>query len=145
MKLKSNFAEEIHVLASQKPRILVKGEDRTESIRSWRRNGDKIAITFSSGKTYSYNAYNVQFIDSAVNSGFARDCFEYLKTIAEKVGLPVRLGDGRVVNTLAQSYSKIDFAAPDSILGAFLSGISPVQNSAPAKYGSIFPFGFNIS
>jgi hypothetical protein len=53
--------------------ILIKGEDKTAEIRSWRYNKGRIIVTFQDGRTYQYGHYNVKFFkDPKVMS--ARDC-----------------------------------------------------------------------
>ncbi|MFW5879288.1 MAG: DEAD/DEAH box helicase, partial [bacterium] len=144
--------------------IYLKGEDKTESIRYYKRIGNKYNVTFNSGKTFTYNAKNVRIIESALNSSNSRNCFDYLKEIAAAVGLKAEVTKGKVINILSHNYSKIDFVIPDSMLGAFLCGELP--ESKPQKTGvaycgaffketkqhapevitdTIYPFGFNVS
>jgi superfamily I DNA and/or RNA helicase len=121
-------------------KILVKGEDKTDDIRSWRRNGDKIDITYSSGKTYPYSEQNVRFVASALAKPSANKCFEYLTHIAQEVGL--KDPDGN--NILANRYAKIDFVSEDCMLSAFLLG--KLNLSKTDFVGNVvYPFGFNIS
>jgi len=74
-------------IPNDKVRIIVKGEDKTASIRAWSEKNGKSNITYSSGETYPYNANNVQFKHSVLSNETASDCFEYLKRIAQTVGL----------------------------------------------------------
>ena len=123
-----------------KVQIVVKGEDKTESIRVWRRNGNKIDITYKNGKTYSYRSDNVRFKKSGLSNRLSSDCFEYLKRIAQVVGIEVPY----VGNILSHHYEKIDFIDPDSMLYAFLSG--NIQNTVQKNTSAaVFPFGFNMS
>lgn len=123
-----------------KVQIVVKGEDKTESIRVWRRNGNKIDITYKNGKTYSYRSDNVRFKKSGLSNRLSSDCFEYLKRIAQVVGIEVPY----VGNVLSHHYEKIDFIDPDSMLYAFLSG--NIQNTVQKNTSAaVFPFGFNMS
>ena len=45
-------------------RIIIKGEDRTDEVRSWSKDNGKVAITYLSGKTYTYSLSNVRFIQT---------------------------------------------------------------------------------
>lgn len=174
--------------------ILVKGEDKTSSIISWKfeKNKSVVYITYNSQKTYPYSTHDVQFlkdpdiveivnrlvlrngipmfgvvqvqffvrycrlvyktgykevvnsseirvVESALNCPASRDCFEYLKQIANATGLSV---DGH--NILSHHYSKIDFIRSDSVLGAFLSG-SYGNGFSEKKTTAVYPFGFNLS
>ena len=174
--------------------ILIKGEDKTASVTSWRfdRHKPVVFITFNGQKEYPYNTAYVEFLknpeiielddrialkDGAplsgakqlqffeqycrvvyksrykelvpsssiriVKSAFhvpeSKNCFEYLKQIAIRVGL-VNAGH----NILAQSYEKIEFVREDSVLAAFLSG--KYDKELVEKNTSIvYPFGFNLS
>jgi hypothetical protein len=111
----------------------------------------------------------VKFVASCLRTKGASECLDYLKAIADAVGLPG--DDGR--NVLANRYERIDFIREDSILGAFLNGCLGMNenvvstsnnqqgyggaakhmdairniantNDAPAL-STIFPFGFNGS
>ena len=144
--------------------IYLKGENKTESVREFKYDGGKYQVTFTDGKTFTYNACNVRIIESALNVPKSRDCFDYLKDIAAAIGLNVEIDKGKVVNILSHNYSKIEFVLPDSMLGAFLCGKLPEaksQNAGVAYCGDffkeikphksevltdiIYPFGFNAS
>ena len=129
-------------------RIYLKGEDKTKSIQNFARVGDNYQMTFVNGKTFTYKANNVQIMESALNAPKSGDCFNYLKRIAEKVGLTVEIDEGKVINILTKNYAKIDFVPPDSMLGAFLSG--KLKEEKTNKYEitntfHVYPFGFNAS
>lgn len=127
-------------MLKEKVRIIVKGEDQTDRIYKWHERNGKINITYSSGKAYSYNIENVQIKHSALSNDNALKRFEYLKRIAQTIGLE----DPRVGNILANRYNKIDFVNEESMLSAFLTGKvhrSKQLNTAVA----IYPFGFNMS
>jgi len=124
----------------EKVQIIVKGEDKTDSIRSWNKIGGKINITFSDGKTYSYNTNNVQIKRSALSNDIALQCFEYLKSIAQVVGLL----DSDGGNILANRYNKIGFLDEDNMLSAFLTGKIHKEKQSN-KTVNIYPFGFNMS
>lgn len=121
-------------------RILIKGKDRSASVSGWRKKDNKIEIEYKNGKKYSYNAQNVQIQYSALANDIAQNCFEYLKCIAQAVGLK----DSNVGNILLNHYQKIDFINKDSILAAFLTGeLFNIDKDNPLT--AIYPFGFNIS
>jgi superfamily I DNA and/or RNA helicase len=123
-----------------KVRIIVKGEDKTDRIRAWSESDGKIDITYSNGKTYTYNANNVQIKHSIVSNDTAAKRFEYLKRIAQTVGLQ----DSRTGNILANRYEKIDFLDEECMLSSFLTGkLNTAEKSNPIE--SIYPFGFNTS
>jgi len=123
-----------------KEQIIVKGEDKTDSIHSWSENDGKINITFSNGKTYTYNKNNVQIKCSALSNETALKCFEYFKKIAQTVGLQDRDGG----NILANHYNKIDFLSEESMLFAFLTGKIHTEKQSN-KVVTVYPFGFNNS
>ena len=172
--------------------ILVKGEEKTESISSCLYEDGKWQITFERGKTYSYNYLNVQWLknpvllDAATTivymhsqpvSGIAKifdfgdyiricfvtgykkvysrqeitleqscliksdanNCFEYLKQLADKVGVTDE--DDR--SFLGKQYEKINFVSPGSVLAKY---VSPTElGFKQLTQMPIFPFGFNLS
>ena len=131
-------------------RIYLKGEDKTDSILDVQLVGDKYKVIFKNGKVFTYNVYNVQFAASALNEKKSSDCFEYLKRIANNIGLIVKFENDNNLNILSHNYSKIDFVAPNGMFGAFLSGKLPEitsEESSIAKQtlDTIYPFGFNES
>ncbi|MDD3419012.1 MAG: AAA domain-containing protein [Candidatus Gastranaerophilales bacterium] len=148
----------------KKSLIYLKGENQTENVQSINRIGDKYNVTFNNGKTFTYNASNVRIIESALNTPKSRDCFEYLRDIAEAIGLRAEVEAGKIVNILSHNYSKINFVHPNSMLTAFLSG--KLSETKPEKQklayrkhffnkkpqdnysiitDTIYPFGFNAS
>ena len=120
--------------------ILIKGEDKTQQIKTLNDIGSKIKIVFHNDpKTYFYNKKNVKIIHSTLANLDAKNCFNYLKDIAKAIGLLTPEGD----NILSQHYSRIDFIREDSILSSYLtSTFNPVPDAVPL---AIFPFGFNTS
>ncbi len=127
-------------MPQDKIQIIVKGEDKTDSIRTWNEHNGKINITYLNGKTYSYNTNNVQINHYTTSNATTLDCFEYLKRIAQTVGLQ----DPRVGNILANRYEKIVSINEESIFYAFLSGELPtVKQKSTAT--TVYPFGFNMS
>ncbi|WP_162502666.1 AAA domain-containing protein, partial [Treponema endosymbiont of Eucomonympha sp.] len=124
-----------------KQQILVDGKDKTGSIRSWQRNGGTVDITYgASGKTYTYAARRVRFVDSALANPSADKCFAYLYRIAQTVGL--KDSDGN--NILANRYVKIGFVSKDSMLSAFLRGKLDIRGTDSVG-NAVYPFGFNLS
>ena len=120
--------------------VLIKGEDKTKQIKSIQFVGPKIRVVFKNDpKEYSYNRHNIRIIKSALSNKISNKRFQYLKEIAQVVG--VRAEDG--TNILEQHYNKIDFIPPDSCLATYLSG-SYEQTGKPLPL-TIFPFGFNSS
>lgn len=174
--------------------ILIKGEDKTKSITTWRFEERKPVVWISFGaKEYPYNSTDVKFyknpitkdvkdrlvykgkdicpgavqiqtfkdysriiystgytelvfsrqvkvIDSALNNPKSKDGFNYLKQLANEIGLCGP--DGR--NILADRYEKIDFVREDSMLAVLLNGELP-DNTHSDQNTEIYPFGFNLS
>jgi very-short-patch-repair endonuclease/RecA/RadA recombinase len=127
-------------MLQDKVQIIVKGEDKTDSIRAWSEKDDKINITYSNGRTYSYHATNVQIKRPALSNSTVLHRFEYLKCIAQTVGLQ----DPRVGNILANRYEKIDFINEESIFFAFLSEKLCMVKLTETPV-TVYPFGFNMS
>ncbi len=177
--------------------IIVKGQDKTFSIKKWNYNEYKnvIFITYANGKSYPYSLLDVDFyqnpqnmgvsdkrvycleqiksdvetvqlfgpfsrlifknghtetycskdikiVNSALNDKKSNCCFQYLKEIANAIGL--RNENNR--NILAAHYDKIDFVSEESVLATFLSGKQTEKVvSATKKINIIYPFGFNLS
>jgi hypothetical protein len=130
-----------------KHQIYLKGEDKTYSVRSFKRIGNKFEVIFNSGKKFTYNASNVQIIESALSSQKSRNRFDYLKSIAHAVGLSVEVTKGKVINILSNNYSKIGFVFPDSVLAAFLDGELSRRGLGRDSIvlDTVYPFGFNAS
>lgn len=128
--------------------IYLKGENKTENVLDYKRIGNKYEVTFIGGKVFTYNASNVQIIESALSEKKSRDCFDYLKRLAEEIGLKAEVEEGKVINILSHNYSKINFVNPDSVLGAFLTSKLPEQktpSSSTMISDTVYPFGFNVS
>ncbi|MCL1925988.1 MAG: AAA domain-containing protein [Syntrophorhabdaceae bacterium] len=128
-------------MRQDKAKIIIKGEDKTHSIRSYSEHGDKVRVVFNSGKAYFYSSANVIIEDSTLSDGNASNCFEYLKGIARAVGLH----DPQTGNILSNQYEKIEFVGKaDNMLAAFLTGNLP-DTDGEKKFSTIYPFGFNHS
>lgn len=101
--------------------------------------GSYIRLIQSNGNYTTVPSYKVSFEQKKQSEIKLEDTFEYLKNIAQSVGLIV---DGK--NILAANYSKIDKVSTDSVLFDYLSG--SIQDNSPPNAKSIFyPFGFNLS
>lgn len=101
--------------------------------------GRYFRIIYRTGYKEVVSAASIQIVESALRIKKAKDCFEYLKQIADKTGLIVN-----DINILANNYASIDMVREDSVLAAFLSGKyeeKRTSNAAPIVY----PFGFNLS
>jgi len=134
-------------LRHKKFQIYLKGEDRTDSVQEYKRIGNRYEVIFLGGKKFTYNAENVEVIESELNAPKSRDCFEYLTQLANEIGLKVDVGDGKSINILAQSYSKIEFVNPTSMLGRYLSSKIPENKMDDSDLipVRVYPFGFNAS
>ncbi|WP_286753987.1 MULTISPECIES: hypothetical protein [Sphingobacterium] len=72
----------------QKETIYIDGKDKTKDIQSYSFVSEKRIVAFkSSNKQYTYNKDKVQIIKSAFQSKKAATTFNYLKAIADAVGL----------------------------------------------------------
>ena len=120
--------------------IIIKGEDKTNSIIKYAENNGKIDITYSNGKIYSYDSKNVQINHFTLLNNTISNRFEYLKHIAECTGL--KDPDGG--NILLNHYNKIHFLSEESMLSAFLIGKLQTAKQTNTE-GVIYPFGFNTS
>jgi superfamily I DNA and/or RNA helicase len=133
-------------MSLKKELIYIDGNNRTDDIVSCRFIGmgsikDKCAIKYKNNDTeYFYSANKVKIVKSAISSEKSNDLFQYLKQIADTVGLTTEEGK----NILAYSYSKITFIPEYSILANFLNRVQPTANNF-SKPIEIFPFGFNVS
>ncbi len=125
--------------------IFLKGEDKTYSVKTFERIGSKYKVVFNSGKAFTYNARNVQIVESVLKQERPKDIFDYLCKVAAKVGLKAKVGDGKEINILSHNFSKLGFIDQDSILGHFLSKSNPNVKSERHLKQQIYPFGFNSS
>ena len=120
-------------------RIFLKGEECTNKIIRYQKVGNKYNIIFNNGKQYTYAGYNVKIIESELKDQKAKNCFEYLKDIANAIGL-TKNGE----NILLSNYNKIDFIDSNSMLAKFISQKHP-NNDDKLKQNIVYPFGFNNS
>ena len=121
--------------------IYINGKNETDRIASFSYRGDKYAIIFKgSDKEYLYGQDKAKIVKSGISDNKALNIFNYLKKIADVVG--VKTDDGK--STLTISYEKISFIPEDSILANYLNGKIPLKNKNN-RLIDIFPFGFNLS
>lgn len=120
-------------------RIFLKGEELTDDIIRYQKVGNRYNVIFKNGKQYTYSAYNVKIIESALKDKNSKACFEYLKEIADEIGIVYK---GK--NLLSSSYNKIKFIDKESMLAKFISkNLSGKKEHI--KSNIIYPFGFNKS
>src|SRR5690606_23340429 len=121
--------------------IYIDGKDETDRIEKYWHQGDRCVIVFkNSNRQFSYSADRASIVKTAVSDEKAYDVFNYLKEIADTVGLKTEKGN----NILSTTYDRISHVPKNCILANFLNGTLPKQhNSEPTT--AIFPFGFNLS
>lgn len=120
-------------------RIFLKGKECTNKVVKYQKIGNKYNVVFNNGKQYTYAAYNVKVIESALKDKKSKTCFEYLNDIACAVGLE-KNGE----NILLSSYNKIKFIDKNSMLAKFI-GQRLSSNNYELKQNIVYPFGFNNS
>lgn len=128
-----------------KAKITIRGQDRTNNVRSYSEHGNKVRIVFNDGKVYSYNAVNVKIETPTPSEINAANTFEYLKAIADVVGLQ----DPVAGNILTNHYKKVEYPGKtENMLSAFLKAQLPgadIVNDTAEEFAPIFPFGLNHS
>ena len=125
----------------RKELIYIDGKDRTEDIVSYSFVDNRCLVTYKNSNTsYAYGKNKIKIVKSALNSDKSSNLFNYLKKIADTVGLKTDEGN----NILADSYSKITFVSEDCVLSNYLNEIMPRKKTYHSMI-EIFPFGFNIS
>lgn len=125
----------------KKHAIYIDGKDKTDEIQSYSFIGNKCIVAYkNSTKSYSYGQSRVRIVKSAIQSKKAETIFNYLKEIANTIGLTTEEGN----NILADSYDKISFIPEDSILSNYLNEHPPHKSNSDLS-PDIFPFGFNLS
>lgn len=120
-------------------RIFLKGEECTHKVLRYQKVGNRYNVVFKSGKQYSYASYNVKIIKSATDNEKAKNCFEYLKDIANAIGL-IKNGE----NILLSNYNKINFIDKESMLAKYINQALSCKN-IKFEQNIIYPFGFNNS
>ena len=128
-------------MSLKREQIYIDGQDVTNSIERYSYEGNRCVIVFkNSDKEFHYNKNRAKIMKTAISDEIAFCVFNYLKKIADTVGLITEDG----YNILSRSYDTISVIPKTSILSSFLNGNLPTNNR---NYGSpeFFPFGFNIS
>lgn len=121
--------------------IYIDEKDETDRIAQYSYKGDKICIVFKNGnKEFFYNKTRARIVRTAVSSDKAFNVFNYLKEIADTVGLKTEEGS----NILARSYDSISEITKDCVLAGFLNS-SLSATSVSTTNPDFFPFGFNLS
>jgi superfamily I DNA and/or RNA helicase len=121
--------------------IYIDEKDVTDRIEKYSCKGDRCVVFFkNNNKEFSYGKNRVRIVRTAVSGEKAYSVFNYLKEIANTVGLKTEEGD----NILARSYESISEIPEDCILSSLLNGSLPPSNNNSANI-VLFPFGFNLS
>lgn len=121
--------------------IYIDEKDETDRIAEYSYRGDKVCIVFkNSNKEFSYSRNRARIVRTAVSSDKAFNVFNYLKEIADTVGLKTEEGD----NILSKSYDDISEIPQNCVLASFLNG-SLSEGNGNTINPDFFPFGFNLS
>jgi RecA/RadA recombinase len=121
--------------------IYIDEKDETDRIAQYSFKGDKISIVFkNSNKEFLYNRTRARIERTAVSSDKAFNVFNYLKEIANTVGLKTEEGK----NILARSYDSISEIPKDCVLSCFLNSSLSATITTTSNF-DFFPFGFNLS
>jgi len=121
--------------------IYIDEQDVTDRIEKYSYKGDRCVIVFKNNdKEFSYGKNRAKIVRTAVSGDKAFSVFNYLKEIADTVGLKTEEGD----NILAKSYESISTIPEFCILASLLNGALPTRDSDAANL-DFFPFGFNLS
>ncbi|MEN2281006.1 AAA domain-containing protein [Algoriphagus sp. SE2] len=121
--------------------IFIDGKDVTDQIDKYFYRGDKCVVIFkNSGKEFSYGKNRAKIVRQEIIPAKSSDVFNYLKEIANTVGLTTEEGN----NILSKSFDTIDEIPKDSILGSFLNRSLPPSETNSSNQ-ILFPFGFNLS
>ncbi|WP_304067855.1 AAA domain-containing protein [Pedobacter glucosidilyticus] len=121
--------------------IYIDERDETNRIAQYSYRGDKCIIVFKgSSKEFAYSRDRAKIIRTAVTGDEAFSVFNYLKEIANTVGLKTEEGN----NILSKSYDSITEITENCVLSNFLNGYLP-EGDIPLTNPNFFPFGFNLS
>jgi superfamily I DNA and/or RNA helicase len=121
--------------------IYIDEKDETDRIEKYSYIGDRCVVVFkNNNKEFSYSKNRARIVRTAVSGDKAFNVFNYLKEIADTVGLRTEEGG----NILAKSYERISEIPEDCILSSLLNGSIPPSNNNSAN-PDFFPFGFNLS
>lgn len=121
--------------------IYIDEKDETDRVEKYSFKGDRCIIVFKNNeKEFSYSKNRAKIIRTALSGDNAYNVFNYLKEIAETVGLKTDEGE----NILSNSFNGISDIPENCILGSLLNGtIAPTNTKATNP--DFFPFGFNLS
>lgn len=121
--------------------IYIDEKDETDRIEKYSYKGDRCMVVFkNNNKEFSYGKNRARIVRTAVSGDKAFNVFNYLKEIADTVGLKTEEGN----NILAKSYESISEIPKDCILSSLLNGTLPPNNNNFTN-PDFFPFGFNLS
>lgn len=121
--------------------IYIDGRDETDHVSSYSYSGNMFDIVFKNkDKHYKYSKNRVRTIATALSADKALSVFDYLKAIADVVGIKTEDGG----NILADNYNYIECVRNDSVLSSFLNAKLPKTNTNDDP-NCIFPFSFNLS
>ena len=121
--------------------IYIDEKDETDRIEKYSYKGDRCVVVFkNNNKEFSYGKNRARIVRTAVSGEKAFSVFNYLKEIADTVGLKTEDGD----NILAKSYESISEIPEDCILSSLLNSHLPPSNNN-SVIPDFFPFGFNLS
>lgn len=85
--------------------IYIDNKDETDRIARYYEQGDKLVVVFKgSSKEFAYSKNRAKIIKTGVSAKNAFDVFNYLKNVADTVGII----DSESQNTLAKSYEVIN-------------------------------------
>src|SRR5574343_370003 len=99
--------------------IFIDDKDVTDNVEKYAYKGDKCAIVFkNSSKEFFYNRDRARIVRTAVSGKKAFSVFNYLKEIAEAVGLKTEEGN----NILSRSFESISEIPENCILACLLNG-----------------------
>lgn len=104
--------------------------------------GQKIRITFNSGKSYPYNSDSIRIAENIASLGTTKMLFDYWTAILENT----RAQDDRYdeESFLKKEFAKLKPIHPDSVLYCYLTG-KAIKARQPTTSHTIFPFQFNGS
>jgi KaiC/GvpD/RAD55 family RecA-like ATPase len=121
--------------------IYIDDKDETDRIEKYSYKGDRCVIVYkNNSKEFSFGKNRAKIVRTALSGDKAFNVFNYLKEIAETVGLKTEEGN----NILVKSYDSISEIPNDCILASLLNGSLSTGNSNSAN-SDFFPFGFNLS
>lgn len=121
--------------------IYIDGKDETDKIEKYSYKGDKCVIVFkNNNKEFYYSKNRARIVRTAVSEKKAFKVFNYLKEIADIVGLKTEEGE----NILYRSYKSITEIPINCILSSLLNSSLPISNNKTVNH-IFFPFGFNLS